>query len=248
MTDADSLTRRRTAWRHLAIALAVVNALVYLLSRPAAQAKGLHDLIGLVFVVVALAGIRRDDDDPQRYGVRFEGVLPGREGDRRSLVRALIESVPTALRECGVAAAVGAVVFPLYALAWPLFNRAMGPRQFVLDAARWREIATELLAVAFAEEVFFRGYVQTRLADALGYGDLSVNPRAQLPAAARVVTLTALLFALTHVVVAPTLPRAVVFFPALLFGALRVWRGGVGAAIVLHAASNLFERWLEGAR
>ena len=62
------------------------------------------------------------------------------------------------------------------------------------------------------------------------------------------VTLTALLFALTHVVVAPTLPRAVVFFPGLLFGALRVWRGGVGAAIVLHAASNLFERWLEGAR
>lgn len=248
MTDAHRSLRRRTAWQHLGAALVVVNVLVYLLSRPAAQAKGLHDLIGLLFVVVALVGIRRDDDDPQRYGVRFEGVLPGREGDRRSLVRALVESVPSALRECGVAAAVGAVVFPLYALGWPVFNRAAGPRGFVLDAARWREVATELLAVAFAEEVFFRGYVHTRLCDALGYGNLSLHPWAQRAAAARVVTLTALLFALTHLVVAPTIPRAVVFFPGLLFGALRVWRGGVGAAIVLHAASNLFERWLEGAR
>jgi putative effector of murein hydrolase len=31
-----------------------------------------------------------------------------------------------------------------------------------------------------------------------------------------------------------------------LFGLLRVWRGGIGAAVVLHAVSNLFERWLEG--
>ena len=26
----------------------------------------------------------------------------------------------------------------------------------------------------------------------------------------------------------------------------RVWRGGIGAAVFLHAASNVFELWLEG--
>jgi len=248
MAPADTIPSTRKAWRDLAVVLLVVNVLVFVLSRPHAQARGLHDLIGLVFVVAALWGIRRDDDDPGRYGVRFEGVLPGAEGDRRSLVRALVESIPSALRECGIALAVAALVLPVYALAWPYFNHAVGPRRFVLDGTRGREIVTELLAVAFAEEVFFRGYVQTRLADAFGYGNLSVNPRAHRAEAARVVVLTALLFALTHVVVAPTLPRAVVFFPGLLFGALRVWRGGVGAAIALHAACNLFERWLEGAR
>jgi membrane protease YdiL (CAAX protease family) len=37
-----------------------------------------------------------------------------------------------------------------------------------------------------------------------------------------------------------------VFFPSLLFGALRIWRGGIGAAVALHAIFNVFERYLEG--
>jgi membrane protease YdiL (CAAX protease family) len=60
------------------------------------------------------------------------------------------------------------------------------------------------------------------------------------------ILITSALFALTHVTVEPTVARAVVFFPAILFGVVRVWRGGIGAAIFLHAIANLFEMWLEG--
>ena len=60
------------------------------------------------------------------------------------------------------------------------------------------------------------------------------------------VVLAALSFALTHLTVEVTVERAVVFFPGLLFGFVRVWRGGIGAAVFLHAISNMFETWLEG--
>jgi hypothetical protein len=229
----------RAARRHLLVACLTVNAAVFALSRPAMMAKNLHDAIGVVFLAAAMVGVRRDDDDTERYGIRLEGVFPGRLGDPRSLVRTLWESLPSALREVSIAAGVALLVLPIYSAAWPLFNRAVGPRHAPSDL---RDVATELVAVAFTEEMFFRGYVHTRVADALG-----VSPRATaFRDAARVVLITSALFAITHVVVAPTVARAVVFFPALLFGALRIWRGGIGAAVALHAAFNLWERYLEG--
>lgn len=236
------LPDRRRARRDLLVATLVVNALVFALSRPWMMAHNLHDAIGLVFLAGAILGMRADDDDTARYGVRLEGIFPGAAGDPRSLVRTLWEAIPSALRELGVAALAAAAVLPVYTLAWPRFNHPVGPRRFALDAAGWREVATELFAVAFTEEMFFRGYVHTRVSDVFGVPAQRPSTRDALP----VVLLTSALFALTHVVVAPTVARAVVFFPALLFGALRVWRGGVGAAIALHVACNLWERYLEG--
>ncbi|MFO0648706.1 MAG: MrtC family glutamic-type intramembrane protease [Polyangiales bacterium] len=238
---SDSAPSRKLARRHLAIACVAVNALVFVLSRPALMARGLHDLIGVVFLGGAMLGIRYDDDDTTRYGVKLEGIFPGAAGDRRSLVRTLWEALPSALRELGVAGAVALVVLPIYSAVWPLVNRPIGPRHFALDADRWREFATELLAVAFTEEMFFRGYVYTRVSDALG-----LPPTLSARDAARVIVVTAVLFSLTHVIVDPTAARAAVFFPALLFGAMRYWRGGIGAAVALHATCNLWERYLEG--
>ena len=244
----DPDAARARARRDLVWACVGVNLAVFALSRPAMMRHGLHDLIGVVFLGAAMAAVHYDDDDTARYGIRLEGVFPGRAGDPRSLVRTILEGVPSALRETGVAGAVALVVLPVYTALWPYFNRPVGPRHFTLDAARWREILTELLAVAFTEEMFFRGYVFTRLADALGVpvNKLSGTTRPDWKCAAQVVALSSLLFAVTHVVVEPTVARAVVFFPGLLFGALRVWRGGIGAAVVLHATSNLWERYLEG--
>ncbi|MDP3275957.1 MAG: MrtC family glutamic-type intramembrane protease [Deltaproteobacteria bacterium] len=236
---------RRTALWHLALSYLVVNGLVLVLSRGVAQRYGLHDLIGALFLMGALYSVRRDDDDTGRYGVTLGGLFPGAAGDRRSLVTALIQSVPSALRELVVALGVAAVVLPIYAYFWPKFNVAPASRAFALDAARLREIATQLLAVALTEELYFRGYVQTRIADALGIARDETSRKSVRVMVAPIV-LASLLFALTHVTVAPTLPRAVVFFPGLLFGVLRVWRGGIGAAVFLHATSNLFESWLEG--
>ena len=232
----------RAARRHLAVALLAINALVFVLSRPWAVTHQLHELIGLVFLAAAIVAIRRDDDDTRRYGVRLDGLFPGAAGDPRSHVRPVIEALPSALRELGAAAVAAAVILPPYTLLWPMFNRPVGARH--LDASRLGELVVELLAVAFTEEFLFRGYVQTRLADALGWG--AIDRSSPWRKALAVSALTALLFAATHVVVSPTAARAAVFFPGVIFGLLRVWRGGIGAAVALHAVFNLYERWLEG--
>jgi uncharacterized protein len=90
--------------------------------------------------------------------------------------------------------------------------------------------------VALPEEAFFRGYVQTRLTDSfpkkvrlLG---VPVSPAALLS--------QAVLFGVLHFAVDFRPERLAVAFPALLFGWLRSWRGGVGAAILVHAMSNVY--------
>lgn len=237
---------RRRAVRDVALSFAAVNALVFVLSRGPAQRYGLHDLIGALFLVGALVSVRRlGDDDTHRFGITLGGIFPGAHGDSRSLVRAVIEGVPVALRELVVAMGCAAVILPVYAFFWPYVNPVPTARHFALDPQHIREIATNLLAVALTEEMYFRGWAQTRIADALGVPrdePARKSPRRMaLP-----VVIASVLFAITHVSVAVTAPRAAVFFPGLLFGALRVWRGGIGAAVFLHAISNVFEAWLEG--
>ena len=56
--------------------------------------------------------------------------------------------------------------------------------------------------------------------------------------------LQAVLFAAVHFMVEPHPARLAVFFPALLFGWTRGWRGGIGAALALHAMSNLYSEIL----
>ena len=96
------------------------------------------------------------------------------------------------------------------------------------------------VVIALPEEAFFRGYLQTSLSDlaktrvvVLGV-ELSPGPW----------LLQAALFALIHFVVEPHAARLAVFFPGLLFGWVRSWRGGIGAAIALHAMSNLYSEIL----
>jgi membrane protease YdiL (CAAX protease family) len=273
---------RLRALRQLAISYLVTNAFVFALSRKTPMQYGLHELIGALFLIAALVSIRRDDDDTTRYGVRLGGIFPGKTGDDRSLVRAVVEGIPSALRELGVAAVVACVVLPIYAFFWPMFNHVPAARHFALDGSRMKEIVTNLLAVALTEEMYFRGYVQTRMGDAWGVtstartqavggtasenvatnapgplaGDKTsvapIEPSASPDIAARLkamawpIVITSALFAITHVTVEVTVQRAVVFFPGLLFGVVREWRKGIGAAVFLHAISNVFELWLEG--
>src|SRR5262249_28287465 len=149
-------------------------------------------------------------------------------GDDRALVRAIAQGVSPAAREFVVAVAVGAAVLPVYAYFWPRFNPVPPARHFALDAGHWREILTNLLAVALPEELYFRGFVQTKFADALGIaravsGGAGGSARAAIArvrAMAAPIALASLLFAITHITVEVTLARAVVFFPGLLFGVL----------------------------
>jgi membrane protease YdiL (CAAX protease family) len=96
----------------------------------------------------------------------------------------------------------------------------------------------QLLVVALPEELFYRGYLQTRLREAYPQGRIFLGARLG-PA----FFLTAVLFALGHLAVLHAW-RLAVFFPALLFGWLRERTGTVVGASVFHAACNLYEQVL----
>lgn len=85
------------------------------------------------------------------------------------------------------------------------------------------------LAAAFIEETFYRGWLQT-------LGTRRWGPWFSVP-------LTSLLFALSHLFVAPSWLRLATFFPGLVMGALRHRNGSVLPAIFYHAVCNVWAVW-----
>jgi membrane protease YdiL (CAAX protease family) len=101
-------------------------------------------------------------------------------------------------------------------------------------------ILDQLLVVALPEEFFYRAYLQTSLTRAWGPGP---GRLLGAPVGAAFFA-TQALFALGHL--AELHPwRLAVFFPALLFGWLRVRTGSIVPAILVHALSNLLLLALE---
>lgn len=222
-----------------------------------------HVLVGAVFLLSAVRLARREPGGMQRFGMDLGGLLePPDATDERSpgplglydLARSIRAGLPQGLRELGFALIVAAIVFPPFVAGFWLFHSygydaASGQlthvtlRAFRLDLPPdlWELALTQLVVVALPEEAFFRGYVQTRLGDrwaprvrVLG---ATLSPPAWLLASA--------LFAIVHFVSIPHPARLAVFFPGLLFGWMRARRGGIGAALVLHALSNVLADVLE---
>ena len=102
-------------------------------------------------------------------------------------------------------------------------------------------LVVQLGLVALPEEWFFRGYLQARMDQRWGtpWTFLGTSFGPGLLAAA-------LAFALLHPILIPGAHRLLVFFPALLFGWLRARNGHIGAAMVVHAGSNLLLELLTG--
>lgn len=100
-------------------------------------------------------------------------------------------------------------------------------------------VLAQVLGIAMPEEMFYRGYVQTALDDALP-GRRRVFG-ADLGAG---ILLGSAVFALGHFATTGHVARLAVFFPSLVFGWLRVRTGGIGAAVAYHAACNLFSAYL----
>lgn len=96
-------------------------------------------------------------------------------------------------------------------------------------------IMLQLLLVALPEELFYRGYLQTRLDGLVGrdrkvFGvDVNVTS----------VVLTSALFALGHIITIWHPARLAVFFPSLIFGWMRRATGSILAPLLFHAACNL---------
>tara|TARA_B100001750_G_scaffold102149_1_gene80691 strand:+ start:334 stop:1113 length:780 start_codon:yes stop_codon:yes gene_type:complete len=206
-----------------------------------------HLGVGALFLLVALRMTGRDRPALDRFGIALGGLLaPAEDSEDRpagplgiyDLGRLARRSLPSALRETGVALALAAVIFPPFFFGFAWWHGAQGWPRWSLPHDFASFAFAQLLVVALPEEVFFRGYVQTRLDDHFGrpssklFLKLGVHPAS--------LVLQALLFALVHFVAIHNPARLAVFFPGLLFGVVRAWRGGVGAAIVLHALSNVY--------
>ena len=182
--------------------------------------------IGLLFLGTChVRSWRLDDDRVRADGLALAGLAAPILTPRHAFMASLRAIVVTV-----------AVVFPLFVLAWVGVQR---PAQSFELARALRDLSplSEIVLVALPEEALFRGYVQSRLAEALG-------PRAAFGPVTRANLIASLLFALGHFGTSVSVARASVFFPSLLFGLLRERTGGIVASVVVHALSNVLARVL----
>lgn len=201
-----------------------------------------HLAVAALFLVVALRLAQREEGGVQRYGMGLGGLLLPPTDDRPAgplglwdLGRALGAALPAAVRETAVALGVLAVVLPPFAVGFFLWHQPAHAFRFAPSVALLSALLAHLVVVALPEEALFRGYFQTRLADAWPGTRRLIGVEVPLLA----LSTQAALFALMHFVVDLDVRRLAVFFPGLLFGWLRSWRKGIGAAIVVHAVSNV---------
>ena len=100
-------------------------------------------------------------------------------------------------------------------------------------------VVNQVLAVALPEELYFRGYLQSRM-EALW------PARRRLFGAmfGKALVISCGVFALAHFVGEYNLARLGPFFPALLFGLLRGRTGRITAAVTYHAFCNVLSQVL----
>jgi membrane protease YdiL (CAAX protease family) len=243
---SSTTTESRSVLRELIVVFAFITATtvaISALSQIPVVGEYQHLIIGMLFVITALRLAQREPGGTQRYGIDMYGVLSPPQDDLPTGIRGTVKdllslfrrALPAFLRDTLVASVMGLLIFPLFAIGFYLWHAPPHPFTFQPPSHFLSYIVAQLLLVGLPEEALFRGYFQTRLADLF-------TRRTQLfgvefPIVA--IAVQALLFAVVHFAADLNPNRLAVFFPALLFGSLRAWRGGIGAAIVFHALCNL---------
>lgn len=207
--------------------VAAVTASVTAASYAAPEAYA-TTVVAAVFLGAAhLLILRKDALTIRAHGLSLGGLLEPERIDTARLAKAAVRAVLVAL----VAFAVIAVPFWF---GYREYNQLSRPFSWRAAAPDLEEVLGQVFVIALPEEAFYRGYVQTRM-DALFPRRFSI---ATLPIGASIV-LTSALFAVCHLLTIPNPARLAVFFPSLLFGALRAREGGIGAAVLFHASCNL---------
>lgn len=185
---------------------------------------------------------------PALVALVFLGLPQLALGRRGNIERYGFTTQPLALG-LGIAAVAIAAVLPLFVGGFVVVVRAAcahAPAWVPGSCARalhpvWRlppdfamQAAAQLVVVALPEELFFRGYVQGRLEDAL--------PPTKKLLGARVGAawiLGAALFALGHFLVTFEPQMLSRFFPGLAFGWMYARTRSILAGTIFHAACNL---------
>lgn len=241
MTEPPAAPRfqpHHEAFLAFAVATAAVAALFQLAGVIPAAAQYLQPLVAVVFLYIPAAIAWRQGKDLRDFGFTL-----------RPVGRSLLYGLGGPL-----------VVFPLFLVGFVLFYQlactrgaaewlhALPPqgmcRRFLgwdgLQQPRapleiWEAAFSQLVVVAIPEELFFRGYLLARL-------EAAFPPRFRLLGGGigTALLLSALLFALGHVLVDFDPRRFAVFFPGLLFGWMRSATGSIAAGVMTHASANLY--------
>lgn len=133
------------------------------------------------------------------------------------------------------------VIFPLFLLGNHFYQKLFFQAHFqpALAEVITGALLTQVFLVAFPEEFFFRGYLQSLLAERfpkkIGVAFLRLTQGA---------IFTSLLFAFAHSLITLKWWHFAIFFPSLVFAWLREKTGSVTAPILFHASSNLLIAWL----
>jgi hypothetical protein len=112
-----------------------------------------------------------------------------------------------------------------------IFHRPFIPR---LPEHLITGVLLQALVVALAEELYFRGYLQERLARIWPLGQRLFGAPF-----GRAIIAGSAVFALAHFVGEYRFDRLGPFFPALVFGMLRARSGTIAGAIAFHAYCNV---------
>ncbi len=211
----------------IVVTLLVTAASLWLPERHVTSAVGAI-FLGAVWLLVW----RLDDTAVRSAGLSLGGLMTH---EPVSIRRMSVESV----RALVIAAVVGAVVFIPYFFAWRAWWGPDVPFALRAPSTGWlQELFGQIVIVAFPEEAFYRGYLQSCLNDA------SPNSWPKAMRAAVAIVIASALFAVGHIATVHAPERLAVFFPALLFGLVRNRTGGIGAACFLHAMCNLLSETL----
>jgi membrane protease YdiL (CAAX protease family) len=245
VTDADPAGDLREPLATFFAATALAAALYWVGRVVPFIQNNLHGAIAVIFLYAPAAAAR----------------LSGRSFDYQN---AGLRASPLKLN-LAVAGLGGALAFPLFLAAFLLFYGFVCQRGAPAFAQLWAETfapicgrwlswrgahlrfppefpllaLSQLLVVAVPEELFFRGYLWTRLEERWP----SRRRFLGAPVGATLLV-TSALFALGHVLVDLDVQRFSVFVPALIFGWMRARTGSIAAGAIFHASCNLLSEVL----
>lgn len=238
-------------WRDAleAIGVAALVTIIVTASATLLPDRYVATVVGFIFLGATwLLVWRGDDRRVESAGLALGGiVLPGKLDERR-----LLRSTAQAL---GWALLCATITFVPFFFGWRQFWHPRGTFALHVNPTEaLNEVFGQLVIIALPEEAFYRGYLQTRLDEAMpGFGwrtDPTTGER--VPIRLRILgasvgpslLVTSLIFALGHFATIREPARLAVFFPSLLFGWLRYRTKGVGAGIAFHATCNVFSELL----
>lgn len=247
-----SRDHKQSAWFSLMWAAGLILLLTLVKSTTMHLPYGKELSYGIVLLYqlyLPLWLIRRSEENPKTYGLHFywnlEANYQSKLANSSELEKRIFDAKSFST-DLLLAIIVSLMTLPLYAIGYHLIVMWLANKHgyqlsfhlhFSFDVAS--SLFTNIFLIALPEEVFYRGFLQTRLlrlwpnrANFLGFP------------LGRAILLTSLLFALGHFAGEYSLTRLAPFFPALMFSMLAYRSRSILGAVIFHGICNSFSVYL----